>query len=320
MTDLASTTPETRLDSFHVYRIPYKKIGEHAIEVGILVPKELEKGKHPVMVKWHGGGLITGDALYPDWIAAFKVPFLHRTRAIALLPNYRLLPEHTGADILQDMADFWSWFHAGEAEAFLGNLQQHTGISLDHDKVLVAGDSAGGYMALMSGLLQPKGSIKTILAQYPMTNYLRAKADRAFFGGAEPPKETVLFEHLKAMKPGEVVSSVVPPARLGLSYVMAVYGHYLKYFGSEDEKMWPVGLVSEKKWLPPTWILHGGADSAVSVEDSKLFVKKCEGLDGVEVKLTVREGMEHGFDGAAKEEEEAWLKEGLKWVEEKWLS
>lgn len=58
MAPLDDTTPATRLDSFHVHRTSYKKIGDHEIEVAILVPKELKSGKHPVMVKFHGGGLV----------------------------------------------------------------------------------------------------------------------------------------------------------------------------------------------------------------------------------------------------------------------
>lgn len=63
-----------------------------------------------------------------------------------------------------------------------------------------------------------------------------------------------------------------------------------------------------------------GEDAAVSIEDSKAFVAKCESIGGLEVKLKVLEGKDHGFDTQAKENEEPWLKEGLRWVEEKWLS
>jgi cephalosporin-C deacetylase-like acetyl esterase len=54
-----NTTGETRFDSFHIYRIPFKKVGDHEIEVGILVPKDLKPGKHPLIVKYHGGGLVS---------------------------------------------------------------------------------------------------------------------------------------------------------------------------------------------------------------------------------------------------------------------
>jgi cephalosporin-C deacetylase-like acetyl esterase len=53
------TTPATRFDRFNMYSTSYKKIRDHEIEVGILVPKELKPGKCPVIVKWHGGGLVS---------------------------------------------------------------------------------------------------------------------------------------------------------------------------------------------------------------------------------------------------------------------
>jgi cephalosporin-C deacetylase-like acetyl esterase len=59
MAPLDDTTPATRFDSFHVYRTSFKKIGDHEIEVGFLVPKDLKPGKHPLIVKFHGGALVS---------------------------------------------------------------------------------------------------------------------------------------------------------------------------------------------------------------------------------------------------------------------
>jgi hypothetical protein len=38
---------------------PYKKIGEHEILAGILIPENLGAGKHPVIVRFHGGFLVS---------------------------------------------------------------------------------------------------------------------------------------------------------------------------------------------------------------------------------------------------------------------
>ncbi|KAF2850391.1 alpha/beta-hydrolase [Plenodomus tracheiphilus IPT5] len=309
------TTPATRFDSFNVYRTFYKTVGTHAIEVGLLVPKTLKPGKHPLLVKFHGGGLVTGDCLYPDWHSAFFVPFIHRTNCITVLPNYRLVPEHSGADILSDLDDFWTWFHSDKLSSFLKS--QGVVANLDYDHVLVSGDSAGGYMTLMSGLTQPKGSIKALLAQYPMTDSLRRDPTAELYGQPTPPP-TVVDKYTAGIKPGTVISSAVPPARMDISYALSAYGRYLEFFGS-DKSMWPLYLVETKDYLPPTWIVHGDADTAVSIEDSRAFVNKARKLGGAEVELVVRPGEEHGFDAAVKEVEEEWLKEGLRWVEDKWL-
>jgi acetyl esterase/lipase len=116
-----------RYDSFDVYRTHYKKIRDHEIEVGILIPKGLKPGVHPVFVRFHGGGCVSpflysaqrahtltlhkvsGTWAYPDWFANWLVPLVHRNNAIIVSPNYRLLPEHNGNDIQEDLVDFWTW-------------------------------------------------------------------------------------------------------------------------------------------------------------------------------------------------------------------
>ncbi|KAF2631498.1 alpha/beta-hydrolase [Macroventuria anomochaeta] len=315
MAPLDDTTPEARFDSFTIYRTSYKEISSQSINVVILTPKTLRPGKHPILVKFHGGGLVTGDCLYAPWFAAYFVPFIHRANAIVVSPNYRLVPEHTGADILEDLTDFWGWLRNGGLASYLAS--QNVVVDLDFEHILASGDSAGGYMALMSGLLQPKGSIKAVLAQYPMTDSLRRDKSELFIDLQSPPASLV-DEHMKSVRPGVVVSSCVPPERMNLSYVLSAYGRYLEFFGG-DKMMWPLYLIEEKKWLPPTWIHHGDVDTAVSIEDSKAFVAKCEAIAGLEVRLEVLEGKDHGFDTQAKEDEEPWLKEGLRWVEKKWL-
>lgn len=251
-------------------------------------------------------------------MGAFFVPFVHRTSSIVVLPNYRLLPEHTGADILSDLSDFWNWFGSGSVGTFLSSAHPDLTLDLDVDHVLVSGDSAGGYMALMSALTQPQEKFKAVLAQYPMTNYLRAEITDTFFG-MPTPKADIIDQHISSVVPGSVISSAIPPARAGLSWALAAYGRYLDYFG-KDEKMWPIDKIEDVQAMPPTWIIHGGTDSAVDVKDSQEFVRKWtdRGVRG-EVKLSVLPGKEHGFDIDLKESEEEWLREGLQWIEERWL-
>ena len=112
------TAGPNRYDSFHVYTTSYKRIGDNEIQVGILVPKHIVfgDGKNPLFVKFHGGGLVSiqgptrrkfvpllsfvykvsGTWDYPNWYAKWLVPLVHRNDAVAVLPNYRLLPEHSG--------------------------------------------------------------------------------------------------------------------------------------------------------------------------------------------------------------------------------
>jgi acetyl esterase/lipase len=260
---------------------------------------------------------VTGHCLYPDWVAAFFIPFTLRNNAIIILPNYRLVPEHTGVDIKQDLDDFWIWFHSPALPAFLAS-KLGSPPNLDYTKLLVSGESAGGYMALMSGLTQPRDSIKAILAQYPMTNYLRREPSETLFDAPAPGPQFV-DEYMASVAQGTVVSSAIPPARSHLTYALSAHGRYLEFFGS-DEKLWPVHLVEDKTYMPPTWIVHGDKDAAVSIDDVKEFAEKWKKyMKEGELKLEIRKGEDHGFDVVVKEDEEEWLKHGLQWVEGQWL-
>jgi acetyl esterase/lipase len=64
-------------------------------------------------------------------------------------------------------------------------------IQLDYTRVLAEGDSAGGYLAIQSGLTQPRGTIRAILACYPMTNYLNRKQEPMFMGEPSPPESII---------------------------------------------------------------------------------------------------------------------------------
>lgn len=259
---------------------------------------------------------VTGTALYPDWFSAWHVPLIQRNTAITVLPNYRLTPEHTGNDILEDLADFWKWINGGGLTDFFAS--QKLAIEVDFEHMLVSGDSAGGYMALMSGISMPRGAIKAIIAQYPMTNYLRCDPDAPFKVDPKPPLSLV-DEHIASITPGTVISSATPPARMELSFALAAYGRYNEFFGT-GKHLWPITAIEEAEHFPPTLIIHGEQDTAVSIEDSRAFVKKAgEVVPGAEIKFAMTDG-DHGFDVEMKEDEHEWLREGLEWVESKWLA
>lgn len=43
---------------FDVSEIPYKVVNDHEIKCNVLTPKNTYLGKHPVLVKFHGGFLV----------------------------------------------------------------------------------------------------------------------------------------------------------------------------------------------------------------------------------------------------------------------
>jgi acetyl esterase/lipase len=335
-----------RFDPFNIYTTSYKEVNNHKIAVSILIPKTLspspspsssnqnptpnqkekkqpQKKKHPLFVKFHGGGFVQGTALHGPWFTSWLVPFLLRAHAITILPNYRLIPEANGHDVLSDLSDFWAWFDA-ELEAYVKAIAP--GIELDFGRLLVGGDSAGGLLAFQSGVRLPRGKVRALLAQYPMSDYLRREYAPVCADGSPMPGPEIVDEHVRGIKPGTVISSVTPPdrKRMHLSLALATYGRWKEFFGEEAE-LYPVRAVEGVSHFPPTWIYHGEEDRAVDVRDSRRFVGKLVEVLGEgfreSVRLDVLEGEDHGFDclREVREEEEAWLREGLRWVEERWL-
>lgn len=61
--------------------------------------------------------------------------------AILVCPNHRLLPESSGLDILDDLADFWGWVGDG-LQAFVA---KSVGLDLQVDltRMIAMGESAG---------------------------------------------------------------------------------------------------------------------------------------------------------------------------------
>jgi acetyl esterase/lipase len=319
---------ETRFDAFNQYKTAYKTINGHPIDVNILIPKSSKpKSRHPVFVKWHGGGLVLGEAMHAPWFAHWLISMALRNNAIIIAPNYRLIPEHNGKDIMSDLRDFWKWYDE-QLERFVESSEP--GVELDKGKLLVGGDSAGGLVALQSALVTDigrEGRIKALLCQYPMTD----KLERPFedtFKDIPSPKSSYIDEHIASIKPNTVLSSAVPPiedlptSRIQLSYALAAHGRWLEFYGT-DKELLPITAIEGASSFPPALIVHGKQDTLVSIDDSRRFVKRVGDVLGKDIRghLRLVEGEgDHGFDMEFAEEDTPWLRDEVKWLEGKWLS
>lgn len=47
-----------RLAGFDLIQAPYKTVGDHEIRADFIIPKSDYAGKRPVIVRFHGGGLV----------------------------------------------------------------------------------------------------------------------------------------------------------------------------------------------------------------------------------------------------------------------
>lgn len=321
MADITHTTTATRFSSFEIYETFYKRISNSGISVAILIPKNTKPGRHPLHVKWHGGGLISGDALLQDWFSNYLVSFSHRTSSVIVLPNYRFVPEHSGADILEDVRDFWKWAEEHLAE-FVRKVAP--GVEVNLDRLLVSGDSSGGWHALHSVFELPEGRIKALLLLYPMVKKWCKSKELLRKWGRPAPDEEVIDKHLAQVPEDSIVSSDRYLAREKLADAFSANQHRWDLAFGTDKGLHPIERLGERKVFPSTLILHGDADKSVDLKDCEDFVARIEEVFGQaareNVHLVVREGEEHGFEIELAEQDEPWLAEELQWLERLWLS
>lgn len=153
-----STAAIEKSKLFNIFTTSYKAINDHPISVDVQIPKNAKLGKHPLLIRFHGGGLvrhlislfkkhdndsakITGASMFLGFYAPWIMDYAIAYEAVVVSPNYRLLPESTGLAIMEDLSDFWKWT--------LGGLQtlvsSKTGgrVEVDLSKTLVQGESSG---------------------------------------------------------------------------------------------------------------------------------------------------------------------------------
>lgn len=229
-----------RFREFDIHDVVYKTVNGCNIPASVLVRKSCRDGRHPVIVRWHGGGLVNGHRLYGQWAAPYILEFARRTDAIMVFPDYRLLPGiESSLDVLDDVTDFFAWLFAGGISGVLDPR-----ISADLDSVLVCGESAGGWLALQSGFLQKDGRIRAIIAQYPMIDmrdeHWSASGTHKYLQGAAFVNPEDLEKYYSEEE--KTVSSRVPPGGGEIYLSLVQRGLYSKAFG-EDSSLFPLELL-----------------------------------------------------------------------------
>jgi acetyl esterase len=126
--------------------------GDHHIDV-FISQKPSEKNNRPAMVYLHGGGFTAGDfSMYRN---AMKL-LAEQSDAVIVFPEYRLAPENPFPCGLDDAWGTvkWVYVHADE-------------LGVDKNKIVVAGDSAGGNLSLGCEIKDEDGLIKKLILLYP---------------------------------------------------------------------------------------------------------------------------------------------------------
>ncbi|KAF5669335.1 hsp70 [Fusarium circinatum] len=298
-------------DDVGVLTIPYKSGPDGDIVLDVVYPEEADDSPTTVLIHIHGGFLIVGDrySFAPYWL----VNAATSRKWIFVSPDYRLVPESTAHVSLDDSIDAYNWVRSSLADA----LGRPIG------PVLLAGSSAGGYLALTTanaveqkpdallliyGMLDAAGPRYTtpgtniwgappfdtasVLSQFPRT---KQNDDRKAISGY-PPSENFQQDPRFQVASALHIDALFPDYMTGvegLSREIASKG--IDAIPEEHRRLFPLSFGDLGK-IPRTFLLHGVNDSAVTVDCSIVAEKKLREA-GVEVEKDFPEDAEHGFDG-----------------------
>lgn len=306
------TFPLDGLDGYKSQTLSFKSTRDGDIKVDVAYPELTDDGStSTVLLHYHGGFLIFGDrySFVPYWL----VHACASRKWIFVTPDYRLLPETTAQSSLEDAVDAYEWV--------LSSLPQILGRTIDN--VLLAGSSAGGYLALAtaatvtkqpSALLLIYGMLDATFSRYttPGTNIfgkpvvetasILADFPKAGQGDDRPVLSGYALDPGNAIEPPRVtLASALHIDAIYLDYMTGVEGlgqavakEGIAAIPQQHKNLFPLAFGDLTKF-PRTMLLHGKNDSAVPAEPSMQAAEKLRAA-GVQVSTEFPEDGEHGFD------------------------
>jgi acetyl esterase len=215
-------------------------------------------GKLPVILYMHGGGWILGNRDSHDQVTA---QMALQTDAAVLSIDYRLAPEHKFPAAFNDCYGVLTWLAANGAALDL---------DLDVDRLAVAGDSAGGNLAVAVALAARDRRGPRIVFQgliYPSLRFQQAAA--------------IASDNPQSNSPGLTMES------LGI-YAQAYLGH-----PADAQNPYAAPLMAETfADLPPAYIAAAWFD--VIRADSEVYAEKLQ-ASGVAATYRCAPGLPHTY-------------------------
>lgn len=242
--------------------------------------------------------------------------------AIIVTPDYRLLPESSGIDIISDLHNFYTWLHTNLA-SFLKNSYLQQTPTPDLSNILITGESAGGYMAVQSVLLGESKGVKAVIAHYPMIDLKDAwysKPGKKLIWGQTPsfPDGWLKRQLETAAKSAKPVTERIPKdGEPDLFIATLLEGQYTGILGS-DSSLYPLEnlkrIKEQGKALTPIWMFHGEEDTIIPMDGTLKFVQ--DAWESVYERIVP--GAEHGFDDDSVGLDTDWVVEGREWLKSHW--
>lgn len=269
--------------------ITYKTAGSLQIPLDLYLPSSpSSSGKTPILVWFHGGGLLQGrrDAVKEHTYSVLK----HGYALVS--PDYRLAPQVPAREILTDILDCLTFVRDKLQEY----VPSSSDITFDTSRICVSGSSAGGYITFLSGLYSDVP--KVLLPIYPMTDCWGS-----FF--TNPQMQGVREGHVDKSivapfldKNAEVMSENDPegPRQKMYSYMLqeAILPELWDVKKGDDKMIIPLAI-KKKGSFKPTYVVHGDADTRVGVEQADEAVEVLKDV-GATVEYERLPGLDHLFD------------------------
>ena len=252
-----TATPE--LSELPGFGVPYVPDGSHYQKLDVYLP-EGEDGPFPTILAIHGGGFSTGNK-----VTYYELANQFNELGYALVSiDYRLTPNFKYPAQVQDSFCALAWVHANAAT-----------YRFDTERIIVMGESAGGYLAAMLGTVDtPSLYLEGCPNLLPRTDWIRGAV--VFYGNYD-------YTSIDGYTVGTIKTVEQP------------------YWGAEFSEIPPDTLaeMSPMSWIdgsePPFLLIHGTSDSDIPSWMSEDFAFALE-ESGAAVELLLLEAG-HGFLG-----------------------
>ncbi len=271
------------------------------LEIKADVYRQADAAKRPVIVWLHGGALIMGSR---DGVPMQLRKLAQEQRFVLVSLGYRLAPEAQLPAIIEDLNDGLEWVRKTGPELF----------DAEPSRLVVAGASAGGYLALMSGIIVDPpptaivsywgfGDVDGDWTTQPSEAYRKGKLiDRAaaWSGvGAEVLTRT-------NQENGRGRATFFLYLKQSGQWANAVSGLDPKVDRDRLTPFCPIRNLSAE--YPPTLMLHGTADNDVPVEQSITMAAELKRLGVLHELITIEGGGHSLWGGDRKLIEQAFAR------------
>jgi len=261
----------------------YKQSNLYALNLDTYLPENPVKNL-PVVIYIHGGALIFGsrkdvnenelNAILGEKIAYISI-------------DYRLAPETKLMDIKSDVEDAIRWVREEGSKLY----------GFDANRVAVLGKSAGGYLSLLSGTFQNKPN--AIISFYGYGDILGDWYSRPSSYYTQSPH--VSQEEAAKCVTSDILTQADYPERWPLylharqtgSWASLVSGYEPHTVYTKLTPYCPILNIDAE--YPPTFLLHGAADTDVPVEQSKDMYSALINMN-VKAQIYIQPNGDHVFD------------------------